>query len=161
MPLHDSFKQKKTTNIMKMSAMPTPEDLSFAMSRVINEKCEPQAFAWMMDNQTRVIYIIRSVEGVTWVLRSGEEFDAPVVWRYSTTDSQMIYTLIATESQVTPDAPAVIPEELRPREKPLEVTAVVSGDKDIQSETMTGSLFADRYQIIERVGIGGTGTVYK
>jgi serine/threonine protein kinase len=161
MPLHDSFKQKKTTNIVKMSAMPTPEDLNFAMTRVINEKCEPQAFAWSMDNQTRVLYIIRSLDGANWVLRSGEEFDAPVVWRYATTDSQMIYTLIATESQSTPATPAVIPEELRPRENPPEAKATLVGDKDIQSETMTGSLFADRYEIVERVGIGGTGTVYK
>lgn len=172
MPLQDSFKKRTRTNLVKLSTMPTMEDLHFGMSQSMDVNGEPSQFAWIVGRDVRVLTIVKSASGeATWILKAGESVDAIEIWRYATTDVQTIYTLIAQEA--TPAQAAVIPEHLRPQaevpkpqaELPKPQAAPETEQKaaatDSQGDFQPGVVFADRYEIVEIIGKGASGTVYK
>lgn len=117
MPLHDSFQRRTRTNLVKMSAVPSLEDLVFGVSNAQKAQRKPVFLAWVSPEGVRVLSIISGLEpgteACTWVLRAGESIDAPIIWKHLTIDAQVIHTMISQEFNQTGPA-AVIPEFLRP-----------------------------------------------
>jgi len=117
MPLHDSFQRRTRTNLVKMSAVPSLEDLVFGVSNAQKTQRKPVFLAWQSPEGVRVLSIISGLEpgteACTWVLRAGESIDAPIIWKHVTIDAQVIHAIISQELNQTGPA-AVIPEFLRP-----------------------------------------------
>jgi serine/threonine protein kinase len=164
-PLNDSFRPRQTRpNITKLSAIPSAEDLAFAQTKA--RPGNPIAMSWPFGNEKRVLFIIPSMGQETgWILRTEEEFDAPMLWRYATNDAEIIHTMLVGELQVEGTS---IPEELRPtRELELNTLKVPAHPPQIDltppsaDDFLPGTVFEERYEIISLIGSGGMGAVYK
>jgi serine/threonine protein kinase len=121
--------------------------------------------AWQIGPEKRVLFVMPTAGSnqTSWVLRSGEDWDAPIIWRYATHDTEAINTMLSSEVA----APAaVIPDELRPPgtrtgDQPV-VESLEKVAEEFEPESLEpGSVFVDRYKIVAMVGVGGMGVVYK
>ncbi|HEY9773330.1 MAG TPA: serine/threonine-protein kinase [Planktothrix sp.] len=179
MPLHESFPKRGRASLVKMTAVPTPEELMYSLSSAVKAPRRPVFLAWQVNQEVRVLSIVCGLEpgsdDATWVLRSGEEIDAPIIWKYLTKDYLCIHTMLAEEFRAN-DKPASIPEFLRP--KPADQRHVQTSDVPVyeageqlqpqnpgemheEEETGVGSVFSDRYEIVAEIGKGAMGVVYK
>jgi serine/threonine protein kinase len=172
MPLNDSFKNRSgPEKILKLSAVPTPDELIHSMATAQKALRRPVFLAWQVNEDKRLLAITFGMDpngiAARWVLRDGHEPSSPIIWSHDTADALMIHTLISdTVSQTGPAA--AIPEFLRPGQtEPASIAGTNSAsvgaaatDKDYSKEA-PGSTFAERYQIISEIGKGATSTVYK
>lgn len=166
MPLNDSFRPRQTRpNITKLSAIPSAEDLAFAKTKA--RPGNPVAMSWPFDNEKRVLFVIPSMSQETsWILRTEEDFDAPMLWRYQTNDVEIIHTMLVGEVQVEGTS---IPEELRPtKELDLDSLKPTASATQVMDQTppsaddfLPGKVFEERYEIVSLIGSGGMGAVYK
>ncbi|CAN5670517.1 hypothetical protein BH10CYA1_BH10CYA1_42110 [soil metagenome] len=111
MPLHDSFKQPGTSNavapmkLAKMSSVPTPDDLMFALSLAQKNQRNIVELPWKSTNNPNN-YIIKvtcsqNAEEPTWFLHVGGDEDQPVLWNYETPDASLIHSLVSAECERT------------------------------------------------------------
>jgi serine/threonine protein kinase len=167
-PLNESFGRRASKpKVTMLSSVPSIEDLAYANS--VARPGSPVVLAWQMGADKRVLFVMPTAGSsqTNWVLRTGEEWDSPIIWRYATHDAEAINTMLTSEVA----APAaVIPDELRPPgtrtgDQPVVESLEpppVGEPVELQPETFEpGSIFVDRYKIVALVGVGGMGVVYK
>jgi hypothetical protein len=174
MPLNDSFKSRSQKQaVTQLSTAPTVEDLAFASAKA--RPGNPSILSWRVGHEKRVLYIIPSAGSnqPTWIMRSEERFDAPVLWRFVTHDAEVIHNMI---EEAPIEGRTAIPEELRPRPVQPEAAAPSPGaapsltklkrektsDFELNEEDfLPGKIFAERYEIVSFIGSGGMGAVYQ
>ncbi len=166
MPLNDSFKRKSgPAKIAKLSTVPTSDDLVFSMANALKTPRKSVYLAWQVNEDKRMLAVTCGMDPYTndarWVLRDGHEFDSPIIWSHDSADVLVIHTLVS--DSVNQKGPAAeIPEFLRPGavKTDEETSHAATADKDYSTEA-PGSIFADRYEIIDEIGKGATSTVYR
>ncbi len=166
MPLNDSFNRKSgPAKIAKLSAVPTSDDLVFSLANALKTPRKSVYLAWQVNEEKRMLAVTSGMDPYSndarWVLRNGHEFDSPIIWTHDSADALVIHTLVSdTVNQIGPAAE--IPEFLRPGavQADEQNAAAATADKDYSSEA-PGSVFADRYEIIDEIGKGATSTVYR
>jgi serine/threonine protein kinase len=165
-PLNESFGRRAAKpKVTKLSSVPSTEDLAYANTKA--RPGSPVVLSWQMGQQQRVLFVMPTAGSnqTSWVLRSGEEWDAPMIWRYATHDAEAIHTMLSSED-LTPAPAAVIPDELRPAgtrtgDQPVIETLAPPIEVPEDESLEIGSIFVDRYKIVGLVGVGGMGVVYK
>jgi diguanylate cyclase (GGDEF)-like protein len=91
--------------LAKMSAVPTADDLSFALSLAVKNPKNIVELPWKSANSPNS-YIIKvtcsqSLEEPTWFLHVGGDEDQPVLWNYDTADATLIHSLVTAECERT------------------------------------------------------------
>lgn len=166
MPLNDSFnKRGGPLKVAKLSAVPTADDITFSLSNAQKNPRKPVYIAWQVNDDKRMLAVTCGMnpytEDARWVLRDGHQVDSPIIWTHETADALMIHTLVSDSvNEVGPAAS--IPDFLRPgsTQSSEDSSGVAAADKDYSSEA-PGSIFAQRYEIIDEIGKGATSTVYR
>jgi Protein kinase domain len=168
-PLFDSFKSKVIKpQISKLSGVPSPEDLSFAQKSATPSS--PVVLQWSIGDENRVLYVMPSLsEPTSWVVRREEGLDAPILWEYATQDAYVIYSMLIGETPASEKA--VIPDELKPKAgRPGPNSWMDPGSTQITDvnklrpyadDFAPGAIFDERYEIINMLGCGGMGSVFK
>ncbi len=170
MPLNDSFNRKSgPAKIAKLSAVPTSDDLVFSLANALKTPRKSVYLAWQLNDDKRMLAITCGMDPYSndarWVLRSGHEFDSPIIWSHDSADALVIHTLVSDSVNQTGPA-AEIPEFLRPgavqaaEEQNAGDSHQAAADKDYSTEA-PGSVFDNRYEIIDEIGKGATSTVYR
>lgn len=169
MPLNDSFNRKSgPAKIAKLSAVPTSDDLVFSLANALKTPRKSVYLAWQLNDDKRMLAITCGMDPYSndarWVLRSGHEFDSPIIWSHDSADALVIHTLVSDSVNQTGPA-AEIPEFLRPgavqaEEQNAGDSPQAAADKDYSTEA-PGSVFDNRYEIIDEIGKGATSTVYR
>ncbi len=170
MPLNDSFNRKSgPAKIAKLSAVPTTDDLVFSLANALKTPRKSVFLAWQVNEDKRMLAVTCGMDPYSndarWVLRDGHEFDSPMIWSHDSADPLVIHTLVSDSVNQTGPA-AEIPEFLRPGAvKPEEDQGGAdsnkpAADKDYSTEA-PGSIFDNRYEIIDEIGKGATSTVYR
>ncbi|MBX9573409.1 MAG: serine/threonine protein kinase [Candidatus Obscuribacterales bacterium] len=165
MPLQDSFRKKTAMDAEKpqfavapMANPPTPEDLRYSMLKAQKEVGRPVVLSWKHgEKQEPFLLTVTVAVGATdptWILHVGVEEDAAVSWIYTTPDTGLIHSLIAAAEPMTDVPKAVIPESLRPKQE-----EDVATDND--GAPLPHEEFADKYEILSRLGHGGMGMIFK
>ncbi len=162
MSLQDTFK-KKSFNETKAEALkvaplrmpPTLDDLRFVMDQSRKQTGRPSALSWVTDTDTYVLTATHSagINEPTWILHVGSETISAIAWRYTSGDVELVHSFL---EQVQPPemANAVIPEFLRP--------GYASEDKEHDYPLPPlPKEFSDKFEIIDRLGFGGMGVIYK
>ncbi|MBY0549881.1 MAG: serine/threonine protein kinase [Candidatus Obscuribacterales bacterium] len=165
MPLQDSFKRRPTQttteqtrpSVTPLRGSPTIEELRFSMQRAQDDPGRPVILSWR-SNDKQVTFLLTVTTGSkalvpTWMLHQGSEENSVVVWVYTTPDTELIRTLILGVDREDTNVIAEIPEHLKPPD-PLT-------DPLLLQAPLPTEEFADRYEILSRVGQGGMGMVYK
>ncbi|CAN5245558.1 hypothetical protein BH10CYA1_BH10CYA1_09330 [soil metagenome] len=176
MPLNESFNRKSgPAKIAKLSAVPTSDDLAFSMANALKTPRKSVYLAWQVNEEKRMLGVTCGMDPYSsdarWVLREGHEFNSPIIWSHDSADALVIHTLVS--DSVNQKGPAAeIPEFLRPgavqpdEQNQTETTtdkdkySGAPADKDYSTEA-PGSIFAERYEIIDEIGKGATSTVYR
>ncbi|MBS1957142.1 MAG: protein kinase [Cyanobacteria bacterium SZAS-4] len=170
MPLNDSFNRKSgPAKIAKLSAVPTTDDLVFSLANALKTPRKSVYLAWQVNDDKRMLAITCGMDPYSndarWVLRDGHEFDSPIIWSHDSADALVIHTLVS--DSVNQAGPAAeIPEFLRPsaaqgdEDQTAGDAVKATTDKDYSTEA-PGSVFDNRYEIIDEVGKGATSTVYR
>lgn len=170
MPLNDSFNRKSgPAKIAKLSAVPTTDDLVFSLASALKTPRKSVYLAWQVNDDKRMLAITCGMDPYSndarWVLRNGHEFDSPIIWSHDSADALVIHTLVS--DSVNQAGPAAeIPEFLRPGavhadgENTPGDSPQATADKDYSTEA-PGSVFDNRYEIIDEIGKGATSTVYR
>lgn len=168
MPLHDTFKKKgaaagdspATTRVAPLRKAPTREDLRFCMAQA-SQSGRPSALSWRVGSETYILTVSNSKSGeLSWVLHAGDEQNSIVLWSYSTADTDLILSFLDQIND--PDKPkAVIPDSLRPGTEPGSGAAQDLEGENEDSFPLPHEEFADKYEILSRVGSGGMGVIFK
>lgn len=104
MPLHNSFKQEKPHQQQgtRLAAVPTTEDLSYALAQASKNKRRPIVLSWKSPKNVTIFWLSVTTNGTVdeaeWLLQKGEEGEQPCdVWMHSSTDTTLIQSLIVLE----------------------------------------------------------------
>lgn len=106
MPLHNSFKQEKSQQQQqgtRFAAVPTTEDLSYALAQASKNKRRPIVLSWKNPKNVTIFWLSVTTNGTVdeaeWLLQKGEEGEQPTdVWLHSSTDTTLIQSLIELEA---------------------------------------------------------------
>lgn len=144
--------------IAPMSSPPTLEDLRYSMLKAQKEVGKPIVLSWKHGEKQETFLLTVTVAfgatDPTWILHVGVEEDSAVSWIYTTPDTGLIHSLIAAAEPMTDVPKAVIPESLRPQAE--EETPTADDGAPLPHEE-----FADKYEILSRLGHGGMGMIFK
>jgi tRNA A-37 threonylcarbamoyl transferase component Bud32 len=155
------------------------EDLQYSLESARNTSGQAVYLMWVVKGEVRVLSIVcglaQGSDDAVWVLRSGEKIDSPILWRHLTSDAQLIHMCISQEMEEEGVPAAVIPEFLRPHASRAVAQlvgdgngagpAVASEDEHTVVEPTEleppGTVLGNRWEIIEEIGNGAMGVVYK
>lgn len=161
MPLQDRFGKrtkpsepaKKADRTRHLTSLPSMDDLNHALLVAQEAARQPTILTWKREGVSPMylLSVIRNSEGYepTWTLNSEEANKASLLWTYTTSDSELIYSLVTEQVSETGPA-AVIPESLRPR-----ITAEIAVEQEGTPQTF------ENYELVNTLGRGGMGIVYK
>lgn len=166
MPLNDSFRKGGAANVVKLATVPSSDDLTYSLANAQKSPRKPVFLAWQVHDERRLLSVTCGLNpsrgDARWILRDGQELNSPIIWSHDTADALMIHTLVS-ESLSSSGPAASIPEFLRPDyvDPNAPKTETVVNQSDNKPEDAPGSVFADRYEILEEIGKGATSTVYR
>ena len=166
MALQDSFKKRTSVDggekalpkVAPMANPPTTEDLRFSMLKAQREVGRPIVLSWKRADKERqdtfllTVTVAVGANDPTWILHVGLEDDSAVVWIFTTSDTGLIHSMLS-QADLTEVPKAVIPESLRP-------AAAEEGSYQ-DGAPLPHEEFADKYEIISRLGHGGMGMIFK
>jgi tRNA A-37 threonylcarbamoyl transferase component Bud32 len=140
-----------TPRVVSVNLPPTLEDLRFSCDRARAQKASPSALSWRAGSETYILTatVAEGAYDPTWILSAGGESKSVVVWTYTCSDPELIFSFLYPNNDGS--VQAVIPESLRPK-TPEEEAA----EAELPSEE-----FSDKVEILSRVGFGGMGVIYK
>ena len=158
MPLQDSFSRKsdkpdqaqvRSPRPAKWPRVPTVEDLEFSFQRAKDSPGIPAAMSWKRTESSNFVLSVTWETGgkggeATWLLMAEEMGDNVVLWSFRSRDAGVIHKLM--EEAIQALDPANQPEE----ENAGQVQTVVKPGTQI-----------DHYEIVEEIGCGGMGVVYR
>lgn len=164
MPLQDPFKKKTPTSEMqapqKLAQAPSPEDLRFSMLKAQREVGRPIILSWKDEEDDTFLLTCTMAEGAkepTWILHVGHEEDSAIVWIYTTSDTALIHGMIGTIGQEQMPKIAQVPEEPK-----IRITGSGKGEQEFDAQQpLPHEEFADKYDLVSRLGHGGMGVIYK
>ena len=121
---------------MKMSAVPSVEDLHYSLDAARKLTRKPVFLAWLAKNEVRVLSIVCGLDTTTddavWVLRTGEKVDSPIIWRHVTSDASLIHMLISQELQDERPVQAAVIQTFSSRPQWSERSFASSGCRSVQ-----------------------------
>lgn len=158
MPLQDSFSRKsdkpdhaqvRSPRPAKWPRVPTVEDLEFSFQRAKDSPGIPAAMSWKRTESSNFVLSVTWETGgkggeATWLLMAEEMGDNVLLWSFRSRDAGVIHKL--TEEAIQALDPANQPED----ENTGQVQTVVKPGTQI-----------DHYEIVEEIGCGGMGVVYR
>jgi serine/threonine protein kinase len=184
MPLHDAFKKKTGQSapkqseaserriqvqpkLIKMSSVPGIEDLRYSMTQAQQQMGQPVMLTWRRgDRPPTFLLTVTSSPDImdpTWILHIGDEENTAIAWIYKTIDPDLIYSLLV--EAVSEQGPAaVIPESLRPganTNADALAAPAPSQELEVPRAHEPGSNFSEDYEIVDLIGTGGMGMIYK
>ena len=174
MPLQESFGKKNQKPEQKsaqqprmrvLTRVPNAEDLQFILQEAQGRVRQPIIMTWRKGHHAAyLLTVTRNSESQydpTWMLHVDEGFDRTnIVWTYTTSDAQLISSLLNEEVNISSGSAAVIPDELKPRaEAPPERPEAhhflgLTDNND-------GPLKFENYEILNTIGRGGMGIIYR
>ncbi|HND04304.1 MAG TPA: serine/threonine-protein kinase, partial [Candidatus Obscuribacter sp.] len=158
MPLQDSFSRKsdkpdqaqvRSPRPAKWPRVPTVEDLEFSFQRAKDSPGIPAAMSWKRTESSNFVLSVTWETGgkggeATWLLMAEEMGDNVVLWSFRSRDAGVIHKLM--EEAIQALDPTNQPED----ENAAQVQTVVKPGTQI-----------DHYEIVEEIGCGGMGVVYR
>lgn len=164
MPLQDPFKKKtkETVTEKPLKEAPSPEDLRFSMLKAQREVGRPIILSWKDPEDDTFLLTCTMAEGAkdpTWILHVGHEEDSAIVWIYTTADTALIHSMIGTIGQNEMPKIAQVPEVVRETGTGKKDTH--EDDDELSKQPMPHEEFADKYELLSRLGHGGMGVVLK
>lgn len=157
-PFHPTTTDQPRPSVTPLVGLPTLDDLKFSMQRAQYEPGRPVILSWR-SNDKQATFLLTVTAGPkaqqmpTWMLHQGTEENSVVVWVYTTSDTELIRTLVQGVDGEDRNVKAEIPASLKPVDPltdPASLTAPLPHDE-----------FADKYEILDRIGHGGMGMIYK
>lgn len=162
MPLQDSFKKNKTTaskkvdklNVAPLGQPPSPEDLRYSALKAQKEAGRPIILSWKAKDDTYLLTVTLApgASDPTWILHVGHEEDSAIVWIYTSGDPQLIHSLITTIDQSDMPKTAPVPEIME---------ELIDDTQEDEGQPLPHEEFADKYELLSRLGHGGMGVIYK
>ncbi|MBU6453053.1 MAG: serine/threonine protein kinase [Cyanobacteria bacterium REEB67] len=133
----------------KWPRVPTVEDLDFGFQRAKDSPGIPAAMSWKRTETSNFIMSVTwetltQAGEATWVMQVEEMGDLVVLWSFRSREAPIIHKLMV-------DAIAA----LDPANQP------VDEDESLKSAQLKPGTIVDRYEIIEEIGYGGMGVVYR
>lgn len=171
MPLQDSFssrrpsEQSSVPHAPKPNRLPKPptrDDLEFTHSCAISNPNVPLGLMWKKGSKAYLLTVMSGVDSrrnePAWVLHSGTDQERTVVWSYRSSDLNFIFARLGELGSNAP-APASdpVPVGLQSGEFPAWTNELPLGDVVLEP----GTVFADHYEILSEIGVGGMGVVYR
>jgi serine/threonine protein kinase len=174
MPLHDSFKsdpykrnplQKRANDAilenMNLATPPSRKDLSFVAARALELAPATQVLQWRSTNGTPYqLQLTYHGDVPTWVLLNVDEEPHKTVWRVVTENPEQIYRLLLKKAGSVPDLQEPgSPGYAATGDHPVYIPA--NEPLTLATPIVSGSIFLDRYQVMEQIARGGMGIVYR
>ncbi len=158
MPLQDSFSRKsdkpdqaqvRSPRPAKWPRVPTVEDLEFSFQRAKDSPGIPAAMSWKRTESSNFVLSVTWETGgkggeATWLLMAEEMGDNVVLWSFRSRDAGVIHKLMEEAIQA-----------LDPTNQPEDENA-----GQVQTVVKPGTQI-DHYEIVEEIGCGGMGVVYR
>jgi serine/threonine protein kinase len=134
----------------KWPRVPTVEDLDFGFQRAKDSPGIPAAMSWKRTETSNFIMSVTwetltQAGEATWVMQVEEMGDLVVLWSFRSREAPIIHKLMV-------DAIA----QLDPANQPPE-----GDDEALKNAQLKPGTIVDRYEIIEEIGYGGMGVVYR
>lgn len=182
--------QQKLTNVVPLERFPNSTELREAQAMALANPKQAQILTWQAEGdkgeyQLNVKHAQSSDESeVYWVLTLQTDKDTVEQWNYRTPDIEIITSIISAMDTTSGPA-AVIPDSLRPPpggypeddedDDDTSASKKAKEKRDTKKEAKVrrdapehtggllkpGSILTDRYEIVNEVGRGGMGVVYK
>jgi serine/threonine protein kinase len=155
MPLESTFGRKpepgapKAPRPAKWPRVPTVEDLDFSFQRAKDSPGIPAAMYWKRTETSNFIMSVTwetltQAGEATWVMQVDEMGDSVVLWSFRSREATIIHKLMLEEIA-----------KLDPDNQPDE------DNGDLKSAQLKPGTIVDHYEIIEEIGYGGMGVVYR
>jgi serine/threonine protein kinase len=158
-PLKDAFSKNPTDSQERDSSeplkeAPSIEDLRYNMLKAQREVGRPIILSWIRKDVFCLLTVTLAVGAAdpTWIFHVGREEESAIVWIYTSSDTALIHSMIMTIDQAEMTKP--------PAEAPPEKAAAAVKNFD-DGQPLPHEEFSDKYELINRLGHGGMGVIYK
>lgn len=162
MPLQDSFKKKNTEQkapekLVPLNHQPTQEDLRFSMLKAQRDIGRPIILSWKDKDDTYLLTVTlaKGATEPTWILHVGHEEDSAIVWIYTSADISLIHSLVISIDQKDMAKAIIAADNIRVEEENKKEEAPEA------QQPLPHEEFADKYELLARLGHGGMGIIYK
>lgn len=163
MPLQDSFGKKvkpqpapPVNRTQHLAQVPTIDELRSGVLTAMENLRQPVVLTWRrtQNGPMYLLTIIRNSDTYdpTWILNTDDKNRITVHWSYTTADPELIHSLI-TEKVLESGPAAVIPESLKLSSDRIRAMDAPAGTGEPQ--------FFENYEIVNTIGKGGMGIIYK